>query len=465
MPSFARRTGTRRAVWPWVISGVLVVGLGIGGVLGWPQISSFARSLLTPATPSVSASPTPTPTPVPATPSPILGGLPAVPAPNALAARLDPLDRTGIASVGAVVLDGATGTALYSNGDAPMIPASTLKLVTSLVTLETVGPETRFATRVVDAGGGHLVLVGGGDPFLTSAANPAYPADASTEALAAATATALKGIGATTISLGYDASLFAGPAWNPAWPQGYWPEVTPVSALMVDHGIDGNGKRQPDPAAMAAQAFAAQLGAQGIAVSAVAPDQAPAGAGEVARVESMPVRLMVQQTIEYSDNDAAEALFRHIALATGRPGSSDEAAAAVQAHLAARGLWQDGDAVVDGSGLARGNQMRPSQLATIVAQALASDTLRPLVDGLPVAGATGTLRTRFASDQTMPGRGLVRAKTGSLNEVSTLAGYVVTIDGSVLPFAVMANGVDPKTDVHGFLDTFTAALAGCGCRA
>ena len=83
--------------------------------------------------------------------------------------------------------------------------------------------------------------------------------------------------------------------------------------------------------------------------------------------------------------------------------------------------------------------------------------------GLPVAGGDGTLEDRFGTGTASAGRGIVRAKTGTLTGVTALAGVVTTADGRLLVFATMSNGRSPA-DVRPRLDTFAATLGACGCR-
>lgn len=83
--------------------------------------------------------------------------------------------------------------------------------------------------------------------------------------------------------------------------------------------------------------------------------------------------------------------------------------------------------------------------------------------GLPVAGFTGTLAERYDSESARAGRGVVRAKTGTLTGVSSLAGTVRDRDGRLLVFAVLTQGADTDA-ARTALDEFAAALAGCGCR-
>src|SRR4029077_17107243 len=188
--------------------------------------------------------------------------------------------------VSAVVTDPATGKILWSqNPDQPSTPASTTKLVTSAAALAVLGPDATFTTKVV-GGAAHssVILVGGGDPTLAVHPFPAgeYPRPATLASLAKTTARALKAKGQRTVSLGYDADLYTGPGLAPGWPAAYVStgNVTPISALEVDQGrLTAAGEpedddnpynlraRTTDPAAMAAEAFAALLTADGIHVT------------------------------------------------------------------------------------------------------------------------------------------------------------------------------------------------------
>ena len=93
-----------------------------------------------------------------------------------------------------------------------------------------------------------------------------------------------------------------------------------------------------------------------------------------------------------------------------------------------------------------------------------TEFLRPLLTGLPVAGGDGTLDDRFAPDApSASGRGVVRAKTGTLTGVSSLAGLVTDADGRLLVFALMSQRRQPGA-VRPRLDAIAAQLSRCGCR-
>ena len=189
-------------------------------------------------------------------------------------------------------------------------------------------------------------------------------------------------------------------------------------------------------------------------------------AEELAAVDGAPLAQVVQHTLEASDNEAAEVLFRHAAIATDRPASFDGGAEAVHAVLEELGIDTSRDRILDGSGLARGNRLRPETLLSVI-QVAASDehaALRPVLTGMPVAGFSGSLTFRFDSGDPA-GLGDVRAKTGTLTGVHGLAGTVTTTDGVVLGFVAIADKVKvPNTlEARARIDELAASLAACEC--
>jgi serine-type D-Ala-D-Ala carboxypeptidase/endopeptidase (penicillin-binding protein 4) len=442
--------------------------------------SSGASTPTATVEPTPTASPTVGPTPTAgssasaATPKPVLVPAPSGPPPNAsrLVARIAGVrvpDAKGTYS--AAVLDVGTGAMLFRHEvGRGRIPASTLKLLTAGAVLSTLGPSHTFRTAVVSPRAGEIVLVGGGDPYLTEKPTPgAFPRRASVSDLAKHTATALKKRRITNVRLGYDASLFPGPAWNPAWPSGYSDQVTPVSALWVDEGrVTGRspGQRVRNASRDAATVFAAALRRNGVRVSGVRATMAPRSAAEVAAVGSATLERVVEQMLLVSDNDAAEVLFRHVAIASGRPGSAVEAGKAMRAELTRLGVWTDGTRILDGSGLARQNRVPAATLVKLLRLSAEDEgsKLRAVVTGLPVAGVEGSLRRRFGDDASLAGRGVVRGKTGTLRKVQTLAGMVRTRDGSVLVFAFLVNNPKNAYNARVWLDRVTAAISTCGCR-
>ena len=382
-----------------------------------------------------------------------------------LAARLAAVPAGGVGDVVGVVLDAETGEAVYRTGAGAATPASSMKVLSGLVALDVLGPGATFATAVLRTADGSLVLHGGGDPLLSSDPAPAeHPAPASLAELAELTVADLRSRGQAEVALGYDASLFAGPGWNPLWPETFATSVAAVSALTVDHARPNLASpvRSADPARLAAERFAAALGARGITVTAINPGGA-AGATEIARVTSAPVGALVERSLLASDNDTAETLLWHVALARGRAATPTEAAATLADELRRLGLWSDAMAVHDGAGIPAENRVTPDALAGAVRLALARDELRPLITGLPVAAVSGTLAGRFEQPDADAARGIVRAKTGTIRGANSLTGMVVTADGRPLTFAFMVAGGAGQTSARQWLDATAAALASCGC--
>lgn len=375
---------------------------------------------------------------------------------------------------GVYVYDASRGKPVFSVGTTkPFVPASTMKLLTTVSALETLGPDHRFSTKVVRTGNS-IVLVGGGDPLLVSK-RPAdsldFPTPASLQDLAASTAKALRADGVSSVTLGYDASLFTGPAANPKWEANYVTEgiAARTSALWISEGrtTPGLAKRADSPAQAAAAAFAAQLAKLGIKATAVKPAVAPAGATAVAQVESPTLGDIVEYINLHSDNDGAEVLLRQVGVATKNGGSYTGGILGVRATLTKLGLDVSKARIEDGSGLSRTNQVPLDVLAGAVRVAVSEDNpkLRHLLTGLPIAGFNGSLRERFTGPGTATGTGMVRAKTGTLTSVHSLAGYARTKSGTLLVFAVATDSAPPAKalDARAALDRATAALAACGC--
>ncbi|WP_343246142.1 D-alanyl-D-alanine carboxypeptidase/D-alanyl-D-alanine-endopeptidase [Streptomyces sp. SID5785] len=398
----------------------------------------------------------------------------SVPGPtkSALADVLDPLLKD--AALGkdrsAAVVDAVTGKRLYgrSAGD-PHTPASTIKLATAVAALTAAGPDHRIATRTaLEKDSRELLLVGGGDPTLTARTKNPYGA-ADLRDLADDTAAALKKDHLTEVTLTYDTSLYAGPALHPIGPN---ENLAQVSALMTDEArlddsASGPAARAADPAAAAAHTFAELLHERGIRTKGdPGPSKASGQAEDLAKVESPPLSDLVERMLTHSDNDIAEALARQTAIAAHTRADFDGAGAAVKKQLKKLGLPLTGTRFADGSGLDRTDKVSADLLTGLLAKAADPDRpqLRPVLTGLPVAGFTGTLSSRYADPADASGTGLVRAKTGTLTGVNTLAGTVVDADGRLLVFAFMTDGAPAPQAAQAGLDRLASSVANCGCR-
>ncbi|MFE5584725.1 D-alanyl-D-alanine carboxypeptidase/D-alanyl-D-alanine-endopeptidase [Kitasatospora sp. NPDC056531] len=411
----------------------------------------------------------------------------AVPTAQGLQQALAPaLADKNLGTVTIAVADLAGGQLLYGSGEnTAATPASTTKLATTVAALSLIPGDTRLTTRVVrGTDPGTITLVGGGDPTLT--ALPAdqvqiggQPADADTapaslDALARQTAAALKAAGTTTVKLDYDLSMYAGSPQHRTNPDNH--NIALVVPLMVDEAkVDPKSRedapeRVADPAGAAAEAFARLLAAQGVTVEGRAkPAAAPAAADApvLGKVDSPIMARLVERTLTTSDNQLAEAIARQVALAAHQPASFEGAATAVTQELAKLGVPMTAVVLNDGSGLHTGNAIPPAVLVRLLALAASEQhpALRPVLTGLPVAGFTGTLDKRYGSGSgAADAAGLIRAKTGTLSNVNTLAGTVVDADGRLLVFAVMTRTSASADTARAAMDRVAAHLAACGCH-
>ncbi|HKN46129.1 MAG TPA: D-alanyl-D-alanine carboxypeptidase/D-alanyl-D-alanine-endopeptidase [Propionibacteriaceae bacterium] len=439
--------------------------IGAQASYGAPTSSPSAAASAAPsaATPTTTA-------PKPDLPSPVLAAaVPrVVPDKAAVANKIRAVKVKGVTgSYSGSVVDVGTGKVVYAhNSTRGYIPASTMKLLTSTAALSILGPGYTFKTSVVSPKRGQIILVGGGDPYLARSARGEYPKRATISGLARATASRLKHDKVNRVSLGYDASLFKGPAWNPRWPSFYGDQVSRTSALWVDEGHVGyGGSRYQNPAKEAATAFAAALSKQGIKVTSTRSAHAPTSASVVARVSSMPLEQIVEHLLMVSDNDAAEVIFRQAAIGARKPGSIADATKVVRAQLTKLGIWDPGMTINDGSGLARQTRVPADSMVKMlrVAAGKQHPELRAVITGLSVAGVEGSLRRQYVDNQSLAGRGVVRGKTGTLNKVRARAGVVRTKDGSLLAYAFL---IRPKNEYNAmiWLDRVTTAISTCGCR-
>ncbi len=446
--------------------------------------------------PSVAVAPSPAPSKAPARGA-LLGGAPtAAVAPTTAglqAAVGQVLADPAIAGRLAVsIVDGLDGTPLLEQGaGTPVLPASTVKIATAAAALTALPADRRLTTRVVaGAVPGEIVLVGGGDPTLAGPGGEGdYPASASLAELAAKVRVSLGPAPVTRVVV--DESLYSGERVAPGWKPTYLSDgaVAAVGPLMVDGGRVSRDKprRHADPALAAGRQLATLLAASTPAdplAPAPAPvpapgtkpapvevvrGTAPAAPTPLGEVTSPTIVALVERMLARSDNDLAEALARHVALAQGQPASFSGASSALEQVLAPLGVNPAAVLLADGSGLSRSNRIPPSAVTGLLARAGSGTDprLAPLLTGLPVGGFSGTLAGRYRTGTAAaPGAGAVRAKTGTLEGVSALAGVVRTNDGRLLAFHLVADGVPvgANAGAEKALDRLAAALAACGCR-
>jgi D-alanyl-D-alanine carboxypeptidase/D-alanyl-D-alanine-endopeptidase (penicillin-binding protein 4) len=399
--------------------------------------------------------------------------------PALVTAAVAPLLRGGALGPGrtpARMIDVESGDVLFEQADRPTVPASTMKLVTAVSVLDALGQDATLQTTTVildpSAEVPRVVVVGGGDPSLRSTGTRIGGAGtrlspASLRDLADSTARSLRSRGIDRVRVGYDDSLFVGPQLHPTWDPSFPAAgiVAPVSALQVDQGRRSptGVARVPDPAAAAARTFAEQLSDAGISLGGrIRRGVATADSVLLAEVSSPPIGTLVERMLSTSDNDYAEALARLGAAASGFEPSFDGVAARGGAVLVVLGVAVEGDRVADGSGLSRADALTPGTLTGLLRAA--ADSYGPIASGLAVAGATGSLRSRYDTPATDSARGLVRAKTGTLTGVVGLAGYASRADGRLIAFAILDDSVPGGAYAgRAAVDRAVATLVTCAC--
>jgi serine-type D-Ala-D-Ala carboxypeptidase/endopeptidase (penicillin-binding protein 4) len=476
-----RRVVRRRVV---VVTTVLVIGyltLDVYDVV--PGVLTRAN-----APDPISAAPTPTPsaTTTVAQPRDADAGMPLaasgeqqpVPTPEGLrgATSTALADPALAGNLGLTVRDAATGDHLLDvRADDPLLPASSLKLLSAAAVDATFPAGATLTTTVVQgAAPDRVVLVAGGDTLLSPGAGDAtaVAGRAGLGDLVTGTANALrsKGIRSATVSL--DLSYASGPLLAPTWSPGF--RASGITGAVAAIGLSSQravpGRPGPaDPAAAVGAAFVAGLKAAGISASLGEQTKATEGAATLASVTSAPVADQLALALDESDNALTESLTRQAAYRKGTPPGFEETARFVRDTVAGLGVDLTGVTTVDASGLSRQNQLPARVLGDVIALGTSAKlagmalTLRDL----PVAGLTGTLATRFDERETHTAAGVAKAKTGTLTGVNSLAGTVVTVDGRLLTFAAIANGTGPQAGTEAAraaLDRFVAVLASCGCR-
>ena len=191
---------------------------------------------------------------------------------------------------------------------------------------------------------------------------------------------------------------------------------------------------------------------------------------ELGRVESAPMSVIAAQTMKPSQNMYTETLLwtlgeleRNANPAPGggtTPVSTAESAelgiSAVKKFLTGIGVAPDGVVQYDGSGLSRHNLITPAAVVQLYNYMGKSRYAQAWRDSLTVGGVDGTLRNRFKGTRA---QGNVRGKTGTIDQVSALSGYVRTAAGEELAFSMVVNGVPETSTRTSLIDEMTLALA------
>jgi D-alanyl-D-alanine carboxypeptidase/D-alanyl-D-alanine-endopeptidase (penicillin-binding protein 4) len=412
---------------------------------------------------------------------------------------------------GIYVRDISTGRTVYTHdGDRLFLPASNLKLLTTALALDAFGPEHRFVTRLYFGGEtlpdgtllGDLVIRGAGDPTFGSRASGDDPFDDWAGALYDSGVRRIEGrlvgdddaVEETPWAEGWDvahvgveqyAQSVGGLSWGDnlvtVIVRGRNVETQPSGFATIERPSGGGGLRIErrlgtnvievrgqgatgqrlipieQPTLFALYAFRQALREAGIEADVELTDAdnlvseldySALGQPVLAHL-SPPLSEIIGHTNRRSDNFYAEQLFRLIA----PDGSATGASTRAISFLAAAGASTEGLSIRDGSGLSRKNMVTPRAMVDLLVHMDTHRHRRAYLESLPTGGGAGTLGRRLQDVE-------VRAKTGSLEYVRALSGYVTGPDGHRLAFSVIANNYTTRSPrVIDAVDRVVRALA------
>lgn len=354
--------------------------------------------------------------------------------------------------VGLLVWDLDADTLFFAhNSQQTMRPASTMKLVTAITALNQMGGDYRLTTSLRMEGSvtdstlyGDLVVEGAMDPMLDKDDMRAF-------------AQSVYKLGIDTIrgQLRADRSMKDNDLLGEGW---CWDDDNPMLSPLVYQRKDSF-----------LESFEQELQTLGIAVCPPEPSELPTtGYTPIkATTEKITQTVLCQRNhtvdqllipmMKESDNLYAEALFYHLAKAAGRKPATAKQSASIERQLIGKlGLTPSHYRIADGSGLSLYNYISPELLVRFLRYAYRNDQIaRHLLPSLPVAGMDGTLKKRMTGTAAY---GMVKAKTGTLSGVITLAGYATSANGQHLCFAILNQSILSASTARDFQDKICIAL-------
>ncbi|MDK8352267.1 D-alanyl-D-alanine carboxypeptidase, partial [Gleimia europaea] len=269
---------------------------------------------------------------------------------------------------GVYVADALTGEVLLDkNGQMPMPPASTIKILTAINAAQSLDPASTLATRVFLDEDGTLHLVGEGDLLMAQGVGgPQVNGRAGVADLAAATAKALEDSQSSAAKLVFHDHIFDGPTREPALTDGLEHWVGHVAPFAIDRGEMPGVGYQPyydDPAANVAKALQEELASAGVNVQIQASSEPYDGQGQLlAKVESAPIAQVTRMMLMDSDNTLAEQLCRLSSVAQDAGTTLEDAAQNLVEQVKNTGVYTDGLSAADCSGLNVENRVSPRTL-------------------------------------------------------------------------------------------------------
>ena len=301
-----------------------------------------------------------------------------------------------LANPGIILIDPANDQTIFSVGpDVGRAPASVLKLISMATVLNTFSPDQTFKTSISETQTpGTFMMKGEGDPWLTESPFEAHKYQR------AFLPTLLNKVLALH------------------------PDLTIITLEYENvYALDIRALRRY---------FSGRLTIISEKVSSTRD-----ATTQLATIESPALAKIIEFTLLYSDNVLADRLARAAAQNMGFATSAKGIQSAFAKTLSDLGISTAGLHVYDGNGLSNRNRVSVRQIADLLVAIRTNSKFKVIVAGLPIAGKTGTLKTRFVVDAPKA-VGLVQAKTGWINTTVSLAGYV-TVGAEQYVFAVVAN--------------------------
>ena len=335
--------------------------------------------------------------------------------------------------LGLYVRDMTTGRDLFRVGHKQRLrPASCQKLVTAIAALHHLGASYPLRTQMTLTGEirdsvllGDILVIGGMDPMLSSS-----------EVMQMAQSLREAGIDSLAGSIRLDLSMKSSDpmGWGWCWDD----DTTPLSPLLVEKHD------------RFVQEFLRDLhivGIHGDYTNRIQKSFSPLSdtQGSIFCEVTHPLRQVLMRMMKRSDNYYAESVFYQLASFSGKhPATRKEARAYIDVLIRQLGLVPSTYQVADGSGLSLYNYVTPEMLVRLLEYAWKQEGIRPaLLESLPVGGVDGTLEKRMRKTAA---EGNVRAKTGTVEGVSSLSGYCTTPEGHVLVFSIINQGI-PRTPI------------------
>ena len=363
--------------------------------------------------------------------------------PGNVAGRIDRLlgnELFNRSQVGLMVYDLTADSAIYCHNERQLLrPASTMKVVTAIAAIDRLGGSFQFKTTLSYTGAiedgvlnGDVYLVGGFDPRFNSDDMGSF-------------VDGIRRMGIDTIRgrIVADKSMKDADMLGEGW---CWDDDNPVLSPLLISRRDVFVKR-----------FVDRLRDEGVVVEAdTVAGRQPVGAYEVG-TRTHTIDQVLMPMMKESDNLCAEALFYQLGASTGaHPATARDARTVVRRLVEKVGLRPSDYRIADGSGLSLYNYVTAELEVMLLRYAYQNTNIyMHLLPSLPVAGEDGTLRRRMRGTFTS---GNVKAKTGSVTAISSLAGYCTAANGHVLCFAIINQGIRRGSEGRAFQDRVCEAL-------